>query len=150
MTGWGLGHCFCPEQVQLAVGLEVKIAFFFFVSERFTIMYFDLLSPNLWFSPQSISGTRAVLFQLLEKSWKYFCLVRWISRLYSLQCSPFILRVPFLRLLLAHAFYLCQENMKLNVFWPSHSTVCPWRVHCHIEKSQRNTAQFSARKCCRS
>lgn len=30
--------------------------------------------------------------------------MRWISRLYSLQCSPEFPRVPFLRLLLAHAF----------------------------------------------
>lgn len=44
------------------------------------------------------------------------CVVRWISRLYSLQYSPWIPGVPFLRLLLAHAFYLCQENIKLNVF----------------------------------
>lgn len=70
----------------------------------------------LWLSPQSISGTRTVSFQLPEKNWKYFCVVRWISRLFSLQCSPWIPRVPLLRLLLAHAFYLCQENMKLNVF----------------------------------
>lgn len=52
----------------------------------------------------------------LRKVEKYFCVVRWISRLYSLQYSPWIPTVPFLRLLLAHAFYLCQENMKLNVF----------------------------------
>lgn len=98
----------------------------------------------LWFSPQSISGTRTVSFQLPEKSWKYFCVVRWISRLYSLQCSPWIPRVPFLRLLLAHAFYLCQENMKLNVFWPSHSTLCPWRCPLSFWKiaEHRSSIQY--------
>lgn len=103
----------------------------------------------LWVSPQSISSTWTV-FIPAERSWKYSCVVRWISRLYSLQCFPWIPRVPFLRLL-AHAFYLCQENTKLNVFWPSRSTLCPWRAHCHFEISQSNTAQERWKeKCFRS
>lgn len=86
----------------------------------------------------------------LRKVEKYFCVVRWISRLYSLQYSPWIPTVPFLRLLLAHAFYLCQENMKLNVFFFCFLTIAFHLVSLTYslsfwKKLQSNTAQFSTR-----
>lgn len=119
-------------------------------------MYFDLVSKSFMFSdtepvtsaacesPHKTSAATGLFHSsYLRKSWKYFCVVRWISRLYSLQCSPWNPRVPFLRLL-AHAFYLCQENMKLNVFltiaFHLVSLTCPlsfWKI-----AEQRGSFQY--------
>lgn len=69
-------------------------------------------------SPHKASAAPALFCSsYLRKVESIVCVVRWISRLYSLQYSPWTPRVPFLRRLLAHAFYLCQENMKLNVLF---------------------------------
>lgn len=152
MILWGF-YCFYPEEVQLDAGLEVKITVFC-LCEMFTVMYFDLVLVKSFFSDTKHVTCAAVwvspqkhqrhpdCFIPAEKSWKYFCVVRWISRLYSLQCFPWIPRVPFLRLL-AHAFYLCQENIKLNVFltiaFHLVSLTCPLSF---FEISQSNTTQF--------
>lgn len=91
------------------------------------------------FSPQSISGTGTVWFHQPDKSWKYFSVVRWISRLFSLQHSPWIPpRVPFpetTTTTTSPCLLPVPENYKVECFcFFDHSTLCPWCVHCHFWK----------------
>lgn len=137
----GAGWCHhCLEKEQLDVSLEVKITH---LSVNFLKWFsFCFLTSNLWRLLRANLPTRprqhpTLWVQLSEKIWKYS--VEWdgYPDYLAFKVPFWIPRVPFLRRLLTHAFYLCQKNNEVECFWPSHSTACPRRVHCHFENPQR-------------
>lgn len=129
--------------------------FFFCLCEMFTVMYFDLVSVKAFFFFQTPNMWRAKhqrhpdCFIPAEKSWKYFCVVRWISRLYSLQCFPLNSPSAIPETTTSPCLLPVPGKYKVECFfWPSRSTLCPWRARCLFEIPQSNTTRFSFRKCC--
>lgn len=151
--------------MQSDVGLDVKITFLFFFSVKHSSVFLSGVGEIIFIfsdtkpvtsaacnSPRKASATPGLFHSsYLRKVEKYSCVVRWISRLYSLQCfplnslsaipetttSPCLLPVPGkyeVECLLTITFHLVSLTSKL----------CPLVI---FEKSQSKVAQFSVEEC---
>lgn len=84
----------------------------------------------------------------LRKVEKYFCVVRWISRLYSLQYSPLNSHSAIPETTTSLLPVPGKYEVECLFFWPSHSTLCPW-LSFWKKKNAEQHGSVQYQKCCR-